>query len=247
MRTISTTHIALATDLTRENGAAEVASIFLQDQHSDVVPSDSDSECLNMERSVKMSPEKAGTTRGSKVIRKGLAARAFAVYTESRMAMSLWKKEIELHSHRRSTPDLTMLIVKILHAPAPLRLTHAEAKPDSTTVFALCIRPSKNSSKKELLRVLFSYASVESSGSSCIAPQFAEGSVAHIWLPWLELSLQDMQHLTRLDDTLPTCLPVWLDDSSTLTDLTHLPLSNTVVFSSRFVISPSRGLLECIQ
>jgi hypothetical protein len=61
LRTISTTLIARATDLFTDNGASELASILLHDQHPDIqFPSTDD---FDERRGIMMSPEKGGKGR----------------------------------------------------------------------------------------------------------------------------------------------------------------------------------------
>ncbi|KAJ7879590.1 hypothetical protein B0H14DRAFT_1606614 [Mycena olivaceomarginata] len=70
LRTISTTLIARATDLFTDNGASELASILLHDQHPDIqFPSTDD---FDERRGIMMSPEKGGKGR-EKFVRNGLA------------------------------------------------------------------------------------------------------------------------------------------------------------------------------
>jgi hypothetical protein len=64
MRTISTTHIALMNDLSTESGKAELASIFLHDQHPDILAHAEDSEDGNLNLGV--SPQKMGRTSKGK-------------------------------------------------------------------------------------------------------------------------------------------------------------------------------------
>jgi hypothetical protein len=58
MRTISTTHIALTNDLSTETGKAELASIFLHDQHPEILARAEDDEDGNLNLGV--SPQKMG-------------------------------------------------------------------------------------------------------------------------------------------------------------------------------------------
>ena len=55
MRTKSTTEIALATDLLPDSGTAELAHIFLHDQHPDIAASN---QQVNVEWNVGLSPSK---------------------------------------------------------------------------------------------------------------------------------------------------------------------------------------------
>jgi len=67
-RTISKTRVALATDLSTDNGVAELASILLHDQHSDITLPISHPD--NHEgRGLELSPEKKGKSKIFKFIR----------------------------------------------------------------------------------------------------------------------------------------------------------------------------------
>ena len=65
LRTISKTRVALATDLSTDTGVAELASIFLHDQHPDI-NSHPDN---HHRRGLELSPEKKGKGKHSKFVR----------------------------------------------------------------------------------------------------------------------------------------------------------------------------------
>ena len=70
-RTISKTRVALATDLSTDSGVAELASIFLHDQHLDItLPSPHPDDHVG--RGLGLSPEKKSKGKGSKLIRYAL-------------------------------------------------------------------------------------------------------------------------------------------------------------------------------
>ena len=60
MRTISTTHIARATDLSTDRGVTELASIFLHDQHPDILLPNEPGASIHHMRGLDISPEKKG-------------------------------------------------------------------------------------------------------------------------------------------------------------------------------------------
>jgi hypothetical protein len=71
LRSISNTRVALATDLSTDSGVAELASIFLHDQHPDITlpnshPDDHDGRGLGL------SPEKKSKRRSVKLVRYAL-------------------------------------------------------------------------------------------------------------------------------------------------------------------------------
>ncbi|KAF9468242.1 hypothetical protein BDZ94DRAFT_1304524 [Collybia nuda] len=164
MLPISKTTIARATDLTTDQGTAELASIFLRDQHPDIFnpahhPDDMNGFWMGM------SPEKEGkNTKGKgkeKFKRNGLAAQASALFARSHTALALWHKEIELKLSSHSVqPDLRARIVKILDmplGPSP----GSPSKPKTSTLSAstspgvaycqiLSINPTKSTNKAHL-------------------------------------------------------------------------------------------------
>ncbi|KAF5376076.1 hypothetical protein D9615_007729 [Tricholomella constricta] len=126
MRTISTTDIALATDLFTDSGAAELAHIFLRDQHPEIAASNKEE---HMEWNIGMSPQKGakfvkGKGKETKFVKGGMAERVREVMARSHTSLALWHKETELKlassssSSRRLNPDIRLRIVKIVDSPA---------------------------------------------------------------------------------------------------------------------------------
>lgn len=68
LRTISKTRVALATDLSTDNGVAELASIFLHDQRPDITLLNSHPDNHDG-RGLELSPEKKGKGKFSKFVR----------------------------------------------------------------------------------------------------------------------------------------------------------------------------------
>ena len=68
LRTISKTRVALATDLSTDSGVAELASIFLHDQHPDITLPNSHPDNY-VGRGLGLSPEKKSKGKGSKLVR----------------------------------------------------------------------------------------------------------------------------------------------------------------------------------
>ena len=68
LRTISNTRVALATDLSTDSGVAELASIFLHDQHPDITLPNSHPDNHDG-RGLRLSPEKKSKGKSSKLIR----------------------------------------------------------------------------------------------------------------------------------------------------------------------------------
>ncbi|KAJ7761001.1 hypothetical protein B0H16DRAFT_1312438 [Mycena metata] len=206
LRTISTTLIARATDLFTDNGASELASIFLHDQHSDMqFPSSDD---VDERRGIMMSPEKGGKGK-EKFMRHGLAARAAALYDRSHASLSLWEAEmahtLTSSSRRGLNPDMRLRILHILHIPAPV--SHPSSKL-STPGVALChllAAPASESSnslvfpkpKDSIYAVLLSFSSLSPPPRPQAQTQlairnpedFTEGGEVYVWKPWQVIAI----------------------------------------------------------
>ncbi|KAJ7782362.1 hypothetical protein DFH07DRAFT_321456 [Mycena maculata] len=204
LRTISTTLIARATDLFTDNGASELASIFLHDQHPDIqFPSTSDD--VEERRGIMVSPEKSGKGK-EKLVRNGLAARAAALYDRCHTSLALWEAEMAHSlsssgplSRRSVNPDIRLRIIHILHVPSPV--PHPSSRLSIPGV-ALChllsaptddpLAPSLPRSNDGICAVLFSFSSVsppahpEAQAQLAIRnpEDFAEGREVYAWKPW---------------------------------------------------------------
>ncbi|KIY51851.1 hypothetical protein FISHEDRAFT_56333 [Fistulina hepatica ATCC 64428] len=132
MRTISTTRIARATDLSTESGNSEVASIFLMDQRAQgqldgrqplSQPSTftghiSERDRAELLRGLRQSPERCLSR--SPYLSGGLADRASALFSRERSAIALWQREMEVNTKRNlrsANPDLRLRIMTILQMP----------------------------------------------------------------------------------------------------------------------------------
>ncbi|KAF8199969.1 hypothetical protein K438DRAFT_1966307 [Mycena galopus ATCC 62051] len=206
MRTISTTLLARATDLFTDNGASELASILLHDQHPDIQSPSIDD--VDERRGIMMSPEKGGGKE--KFVRSGLAARAAALYDRSHASLSLWEAEtshslLAASARRGLNPDMRLRILHILHVPSPV--SHPSSKL-STPGVALChlqtAPPESFSSlhhrpKAAVCAVLFSFSSLappprpHSPAPAQLAirnpEDFAEGKEVCVWKPWQVVAL----------------------------------------------------------
>ena len=113
-----------------DSGVTELASIFLHDQHQDILlPNEPGASIYHM-RGLGISPEKKGKGKPKFItvlllhmllrsptdisIRIGLAARASNLFDQFHTSPILWQKELEKHPSISSL-DLRMRIVKILH------------------------------------------------------------------------------------------------------------------------------------
>ncbi|KAL0956294.1 hypothetical protein HGRIS_002451 [Hohenbuehelia grisea] len=119
LRTITSTRVARATDLSTSDGATELLSIILQDRKDggdSLVETDVSTDTLG---GVDFSPSKSSRKGGPKFLKGKLAERANALLTQSHASMSLWQKELELQqrSSSRLVPDLQLYIAEILHLP----------------------------------------------------------------------------------------------------------------------------------
>ncbi|KAF8064075.1 hypothetical protein FPV67DRAFT_1503422 [Lyophyllum atratum] len=218
MRTISTTEIALATDLFTDSGAAELAHIFLRDQHPEITASTKEEPS---EWNLGMSPQKGtkfvkGTGKEAKFVKGGLAARASELMACSHTSLALWHKETERQlatSSHRMTPDLRLRIVEIIDSPAAAKPSSPRKRTFSvsTTVspgVALCRVISTRLSKhprpthvtpdireKQHHLVVLSFpttAPPRLKGQKEIyvrnPEDFIPGREVCVWEPWLEVS-----------------------------------------------------------
>ncbi|KAF8636066.1 hypothetical protein AX17_003822 [Amanita inopinata Kibby_2008] len=147
--TLSTTSIARATDINTDSGNAELASIFISDQHPDILQGTEDNS--DTRRGLNFSPQKKrhGHPSGPQFIRNALAARASHILGRTRTSLILWQKEMENRvlpvksgSSSNSTdvshlkPDLHMTIIKILRLPVPF--SAKSTNPSFSPGIALC-------------------------------------------------------------------------------------------------------------
>ncbi|GLB44175.1 hypothetical protein LshimejAT787_1601050 [Lyophyllum shimeji] len=217
MRTISTTEIALATDLSTDSGTAELAHIFLRDQHPELAASNKEEL---PEWNLGMSPQKGakfakGKGKEAKFVKGGLAARASELMARSHTSLALWHKETELllaSSSRRLSPDLRLRIVKIVDSPAGAKPSSPRKRTFSvsaamTSGVAVCRVVSIPSSKQpapavprireqQYHLVVFSFPTIAPPrlrGQKRIYARnpedFVVGREVCIWGPWLDVSL----------------------------------------------------------
>ncbi|KAG6819320.1 hypothetical protein H0H93_012957 [Arthromyces matolae] len=198
VRSISTTEIALATDLSTDNGAAELAHIFLRDQHPDIAVSN---QHLHSD-----------WTLG------GFAARSSELSFQFHTSLVLWQKEMELQlaslSPSHLNPDLRLRIVKIIDVPPGLKSSSPrKPRPTSAAVStgaALCRILAAVSSKphlKDSMRekqqhvVVLSFPTIAPprlrgrDGIYVRNPEdFIVGHQVCVWEPWHEVSLLPQAH-----------------------------------------------------
>ncbi|KAF9070882.1 hypothetical protein BDP27DRAFT_572570 [Rhodocollybia butyracea] len=226
LRTIATTRVARATDISTENGTAELASIFLQD------PADSETaDITEIKSGLDVSPQKGNSGRGLKFLRNGLAAHAASYLTHTNTSLVLWAKESSTRS-RLPKADLRLRVIKIIHHPS------LEGRASSTAGLALCClhdrlpfldndRPaaefpvldSEMDTRPAMVLVLFSFAHDPSPPTTPIrnAGLFKEDAEFWVWKPWRTLPLSNCQiHSFSLEQYCET------------------KVENTVLFCQRF-------------
>jgi hypothetical protein len=182
LRTISTTHIALATDLNSEAGSASLLSIFLQGNKPDVGEKEEEKE---VRRGIGVSPVKSGGKRRGFIrcllhmntfravvdhlCRNGLAERASNLLSRSQTSFALWHKETSSLSSRWPTADIHFSILKVLHV-------HSR----STPAIALCrvTKKPQDQLTEDIYVVLFS------SPTPNAAERIEEGRKVYVWHPW---------------------------------------------------------------
>ncbi|KAJ7121344.1 hypothetical protein C8R43DRAFT_1033922 [Mycena crocata] len=202
LRTISTTLIARATDLFTDNGASELASILLHDQHPDIQFSSTPDD-VDERRGIQMSPEKSGRGK-EKFVRNGLAARAAALYDRSHASLALWEAETNhtlsssaASSRRGLNPDMRLRIVHILHIPSPVSHPSSKLSIPGVALCHILAAPASDPllhprSKDTLNAVLFSFSSFSPpayfQGQTQLnlrnPEDFVEGKEVYVWKPW---------------------------------------------------------------
>ncbi|KAJ3810390.1 hypothetical protein F5876DRAFT_76809 [Lentinula aff. lateritia] len=204
LRTIATTRMARAIDLSTENGAAELASIVLQ--------TSSDSEIVDttdFKSGLELSPQKSHSFgRGPKFARNGLAAHAASLLSHANTSLVLWAKECSTVSTFPKA-DLRIRVVRVIHPPvhktnAPSKIGLAlcrlhdkraliDARPGATSEFPVP-NMERDDAQTSIALVLFSFASQPSSSSPIRnAADFRENVEFWVWKPWRTLLLSPSQ------------------------------------------------------
>ncbi|EIW76712.1 hypothetical protein CONPUDRAFT_84659 [Coniophora puteana RWD-64-598 SS2] len=239
MKTIMSTRVAQITDPTKDGGAAEVLSLFLQ-QHGHSFMSSADRE---LQRGVMVSPDKRSKGgKEPKFIRGGLAERAQHVISGTQTNYTLWRRQMEQKlesgSTARLSPDVRFKVLKVLHilrsqdkpgARAPR--AHPASSSAPRCGLALCVlvgRPKLKFNVGELADgqtylVLLPF-SPSSSAVVGAAEHLQEESEIMAWMPWQSAELEEGAALTRA--------PV-LSDGETPEDF-----SRKVLVVSRFHLLP---------
>ncbi|KAF9269676.1 hypothetical protein L218DRAFT_283305 [Marasmius fiardii PR-910] len=216
MKTIGTTRVALATDISSD-GAAELASILLQQHH---VEGESDGHQVPESKwGLQVSPQKGRqNVHGpgvNKFIREGLAAQASSILSHLDTSLALWSKEISMQfsalsggsltsSSRLPKPDLRLQIVRIIHTPPP-------STPSISSIpgVAICRRevPSKiapfpletrsqhaSHTEYQYILTLLSFAAHPSpSGTAIRNPvHFKDDKEIWVWKPWRTVSIDGL-------------------------------------------------------
>ncbi|KAJ3781702.1 hypothetical protein GGU10DRAFT_379286 [Lentinula aff. detonsa] len=207
LRTIATTRVARATDLSTENGAAELASIVLQNP---AVLETADTP--EIKSGLDLSPQKSNPFgRAPKFVRNGLAAHAASLLSHANTSLALWAKEYSTLT-RFPKPDLRLRVIRVFHRPsqqthaksnvglALCRLLHNQSlltrneRLSAVTEFPVLDVDEDNPSSSMSL-VLFSFPSHPSSSSTPIRnpATFEEDVEFWIWKPWRTLTLNSSQ------------------------------------------------------
>ncbi|KAF8911333.1 hypothetical protein CPB85DRAFT_650225 [Mucidula mucida] len=176
LRTISTTRVALATDLSTEAGSSEVASVFLRNQYAN------HTQDHEQTRGLEQSPQKSG----SKYIRNGFGSTAATVLSQSRTSLVLWESELRNLSLSKMKPEIRFQIAEITHIPSP-------SSSPSTPGIALCHnlmfdshRFPLSSSPPKLVTLLLSFASHPNPLTTPVRNPtlFAVGCQVWVWKPF---------------------------------------------------------------
>ncbi|KAL0576039.1 hypothetical protein V5O48_005947 [Marasmius crinis-equi] len=207
LKTIGTTRVALATDISSD-GAAELASILLQQHHIEE-ESDGHQE-PERKRGLEVSPQKGRPYGANKFIRGGLAAQASSILSHLNTSLALWTKEISMHfsnpgptsSSKLPKPDLRIQVMKILHVPVPATSFSISAIP-GVAVCRLEVAPgitpfpletpsqhARNAKYQYILTLLSFAARPSTPGIAVRNPAlFHENQEVWAWKPWRTVSL----------------------------------------------------------
>ncbi|KAF8154029.1 hypothetical protein B0H34DRAFT_75033 [Crassisporium funariophilum] len=238
LRTILTTSVARATDLSTENGPAELASIFLHDQQPDMSLLSSYHDNHD-KRGLELSPEKKGKWKTPKLIRGGLAARASAHFDRSHMSLILWHKGTERGANILASSDLRVEIIKILHKPLPSRTTSKQSI--CSPGIALCRIQSTHASVQRtykldnLYRMVFPFANPPMNHDP---ENFTEGRMVQIYWPWQEINFSLMKEdraVVLSLPVLPATLPLPSSEPSPTPNPLDAPINDNALLCSRFL------------
>ncbi|KAJ3842402.1 hypothetical protein F5878DRAFT_401107 [Lentinula raphanica] len=245
LRTIATTRVARAIDLSSENGAAELASIVLQNPLEMEV-----SETTEIKSGLDLSPHKSNSYgRAPKFARNGLAAHAASLLSHASTSLALWTKEFSTLA-RSPRADLRLRVVKIIHRPslethassnvglALCRLLHTQSlsskdiRLGAATDFPL-LDTDEDVLSSSLNLVLFEFPSHPISASSPIrnVAEFEQNAELSIWKPWRSITLSPSQVHSLSAST---------STSSTGQDSGSGIVASTALFCDRFGCYPSR-------
>ncbi|KAJ4468337.1 hypothetical protein J3R30DRAFT_1704696 [Lentinula aciculospora] len=210
LRTIATTRMARATDLSTESGAAELASIVLQNLSETL-------DTTELKSGLDLSPKKNHPFgRGPRFVRDGLAAHAASLLSHINTSVALWATECSTLS-RLPMADLLLRVIRIIHRP--LQETHTQSKIGlaicrlhdkqsfldrdfhlgAATEFPVLDTDGDNLPSSTAL-VLFSFSSHSSPGSIRNAADFKEDAEFWVCKPWrtMTLSASQIQSLSAL-------------------------------------------------
>ncbi|KJA15156.1 hypothetical protein HYPSUDRAFT_208139 [Hypholoma sublateritium FD-334 SS-4] len=240
LRTISTTGLGRFTDLSSENGADELASILLRDQHPEL-HTDAKVADTYTQRGLELSPEKKGKGNAPKFVKGGLAARASAHFDQTRTAFILWRRQIEIDLQRMKTlpsgADICADVLKILHKP----LSVSNSRPGShLPVIALCRVRHANGKihalfkADHLYRVVFSYPDRMSTDSRL--EELSSGHLVRVFKPWSEMSFS-RSGILSVAPRIPANLPLPNSLPFSTPDPLDAPVHDTILFCSRFFIA----------
>jgi hypothetical protein len=123
------------------------------------------------------------------VTRGGLADRASAILSGSRIAFCLWQRETEsLLSSRRLTPDLRVLVMRVLYATKPS--SRPRLSPADRSVIALCrfLKDSTRIFQAETCILVLSPPHSPNARISSVE-EVKETQEIAIWQPWHQVDL----------------------------------------------------------
>lgn len=221
MKTISTTAVALATDVHSDSGGAELLSIFVQ-QHGHEFLNSSERE---LSRGLVQSPEKRSKTKEPKYIKGGLADRARSTFRQNDTQLRLWNEDLQrdIRAFKRITPDIHLRVISLLH------ISPASPRPPHPPVIAF-LRCTDVTSSKEVA-ILLNFGVPSPAPRMNRVEDLKAGGDVYVWQPWQTMDLTEAGILALVR--------VLNDVHNAAANSSAFP-SRNVLMCSRFWIVPAK-------
>ncbi|KAA1475709.1 hypothetical protein DENSPDRAFT_439934 [Dentipellis sp. KUC8613] len=186
MKSISATRLARATDITNEDGAAELLGFFLQQTGSMSHTADNHPDIT---RGLEITPHKAkgGFGKSTRFLRGGLAERAHENLGRTQMTLTLWHKEVTAQavSTRHASANILVQIKQVVYTSPSAERPRGPA--GCRFCLAVCSPLDSNESDRRTIGVLFSLSNdctPDLDGINARELPFRKNGRVAIWKPW---------------------------------------------------------------